>query len=169
VTEKTPIIVGLLTQQYLLIKSIKMTTVNIYLNFNGNCEEAFNFYKSVFGGEFQVNSKFKDMPPQEGMPPLAKEMENMIMHVSLPISKETVLMGSDTGGEWAPSFQQGNNFSISINTDNKEEADRLFNGLSAGGKVTMPLSDTFWGDYFGMFTDKFGINWMVSHNKQQQQ
>jgi PhnB protein len=143
-----------------------MTVVNTYLNFNGNCEEAFNFYRSVFGGEFSYIGRFKDMPPQEGMPPLSAEMGNKIMHVSLPVSKETMLMGSDTGGEWAPSFQQGNNFSVSIGTDNKEEADRLFKGLSEGGKVTMPLSDTFWGDYFGMFTDRFGINWMVSYNKQ---
>lgn len=141
-----------------------MASVNIYLNFNGNCEEAFNFYKSVFGGEFPYIGRFKDMPAQEGMPPLPKEMEGKIMHVSLPISKETMLMGSDTGGEWAPSFVQGNNFSISINADSKEEADRLFNGLSDGGKVTMPLNNTFWGDYFGMFTDKFGINWMMSFN-----
>ena len=96
-----------------------MTTVNVYLNFNGNCEDAFNFYKSVFGGEFPYVGRFKDMPPQEGMPPLPKEMEDKIMHVSLPISKETMLMGSDTGGEWAPSFVQGNNFSISITTSVK--------------------------------------------------
>ncbi|MCW3110674.1 MAG: hypothetical protein JWQ09_5180, partial [Segetibacter sp.] len=86
-----------------------MTTVNIYLNFNGNCEEAFNFYKSAFGGEFTYIGRFKDMPPQEGAPPLSKETEDKIIHFSLPISKETVLMGSDTGGEWASSFQQGNN------------------------------------------------------------
>ncbi len=79
-----------------------MTTVNIYLNFNGNCFEAFNFYKSVLGGEFTYVGRFRDMPPQEGMPPLPKEMEDMIMHISLPVSKETRLMGSDTGGEWAP-------------------------------------------------------------------
>ncbi len=139
-----------------------MTRVNVYLNFNGNCEEAFNFYKSVFGGEFTHIGRFKDMPPHEGMPPLPKEMEDKIMHVLLPISKETVIMGSDTGGERAPAYQQGNNFSISISTDSKEEAERLFNGLSEGGQVTMPLNKTFWGDYFGMFTDKFGINWMVS-------
>lgn len=144
-----------------------MTTVNVYLNFNGNCEEAFNFYKSVFGGAYPYIGRYKDMPPQEGMPPLSKEEENKIMHVSLPISKETMLMGSDTGGEWAPSLQQGNNFSISISTDSREEADRLFNGLSEGGKVTMPMNQTFWGDYFGMFTDKFGINWMVSFNTNQ--
>ena len=146
-----------------------MPIVNIYLNFNGNCEEAFNFYKSVFGGEFPYIGRFKDMPPQEGIPPMPEEMQNKIMHVSLPTSKETMLMGSDTGGEWAPSYVQGNNFSISINPTSKEEADRLFNGLSEGGKVTMPLNDTFWGDYFGMFTDKFGINWMISYNENQQQ
>ena len=145
-----------------------MTTVNVYLNFNGNCEEAFNFYRSVFGGEFPYIGRFKDMPSQEGMPPLSKEMEDKIMHVSLPISNETMIMGSDTGGEWAPGFKQGNNFSISINTDSKEEADRLFNSLSEGGQITMPLENTFWGDYFGMFTDKFGINWMVSFNSNSQ-
>ena len=141
-----------------------MTTVNVYLTFNGNCEEAFNFYKSIFGGEFPYLGRFKDMPRQEGMPPMPPEAENKIMHVSLPISNETMLMGSDTGGEWAADYKQGNNFSISINTDSKTEADRFFSGLSEGGKVTMPMENTFWGDYFGMFTDKFGINWMVSFN-----
>ena len=77
-------------------------------------------------------------------------------------------MGSDTGGEWASSYSKGNNFSISINTDKKTEADRLFDGLSAGGQVTMPMNKTFWGDYFGMLTDKFGINWMISFNEAQQ-
>ncbi|HEX6168746.1 MAG TPA: VOC family protein [Chitinophagaceae bacterium] len=146
-----------------------MATVNVYLNFKGNCEEAFNFYKSVFGGEFPYIGRFKDMPPQEGMPALPKDMEDKIMHVSLPISKETMLMGSDTGGEWAPSFIQGNNFSISISAESQQEADRFFNELSKGGKVTMPMNKTFWGDYFGMFADKFGINWMVSYNMQKQQ
>ncbi|HEU0110288.1 MAG TPA: VOC family protein [Flavisolibacter sp.] len=140
-----------------------MPLTNVYLNFNGNCEEAFNFYKSVFGGEFNYVGRFKDMPPQEGMPPLSNEMGNQIMHISLPTSKETTIMGSDTGG-WGPPFVQGNNFSISITTATKEEADKLFNGLSAGGNITMPMADAFWGDYFGMFTDKFGVNWMVSFN-----
>jgi PhnB protein len=139
-----------------------MTTVNVYLTFIGNCEDAFSFYKSVFGGEFQYVGRFKDMPQQEGMPPMPKEAEEKIMHISLPISKETVLMGSDAGGEWAQSLTVGNNFSVSITTDSKEEADRLFAGLSDGGKVTMPLAKAFWGSYFGMFTDKFGISWMVS-------
>jgi PhnB protein len=79
-----------------------------------------------------------------------------------------MIMGSDTGGEWAPDYKQGNNFSISINTDSRENADRFFNGLSAGGNATMPMADMFWGDYYGMFTDKFGINWMVSYNAEQQ-
>ena len=138
-----------------------MTTVNIYLTFKGNCEEAFNFYKSVFGGEFPYIGRYKDMP-QEGGKTLNPEEGEKIMHMSLPISQETMLMGSDTGGEWAPAFKTGNNFAVSINTDSKEEADRLFKGLSAGGVVTMPLQTTFWGDYFGMWIDKFGVNWMIS-------
>lgn len=144
-----------------------MATVNAYLTFNGNCEEAFLFYKSVFGGEFPYLGRFKDMP-QDNANKMDPGMGEKIMHVSLPISKETVLMGSDTGGEWASSFKQGNNFSISITASSKEEADRLFQGLSAGGNVTMPMDKTFWGDYFGMWQDKFGINWMMSFNENQQ-
>ena len=138
-----------------------MATVNIYLTFNGNCKEAFEFYRSVFGGEFPYIGRFGDMPATEEYK-VSPGDEDKIMHVSLPISKETMLMGSDTGGEWATSFVQGNNFSVSISTNSKAEADKLFNGLSAGGKVTMPLAKTFWSEHFGMFTDKFGISWMVS-------
>lgn len=145
-----------------------MTTVNIYLTFNGNCKEAFEFYKSVFGGEFPYIGRFKDMPPQEGQKALSAEDGEKIMHVSLPISKETMLMGSDTAGEWASNFSAGNNFSVSISTDSKEEADRLYKGLSEGGKQTMPMSKTFWSSYFGMFTDKFGINWMIGLDEQTQ-
>ena len=141
-----------------------MASVNIYLTFDGNCEEAFELYKSVFGGEFPYIGRFKDMPPQEGKTVSDKDAEK-IMHVSLPISKETMLMGSDTGGEWSPNFKQGNNFAISVNAESQEEADRIFNALSKGGQVTMPMDKTFWGDYFGMWTDKFGINWMVSYNE----
>jgi PhnB protein len=139
-----------------------MTTVNVYLTFKGNCEEAFNFYKSVFGGEFTSISRFKEMPPQEGMNEVSPEDGEKLMHITLPLSNETFLMGCDTGGEWALKTVIGNNFSLSINTDSKEEADRLFNELSEGGKVTMAMDETFWGSYFGMFTDKFDINWMVS-------
>ncbi len=138
-----------------------MTSVNIYLNFDGNCEEAFNFYKSVFGGDFSYVGRFGEMPPMDGVT-VSPEEANRIMHIGLPISAETSLMGSDTGGEWAPDFKQGNNFSVSVNTDSKEEADRIYAGLSAGGQQTMPMSVTFWESYFGMLTDKFGINWMIS-------
>lgn len=140
-----------------------MATINAYLTFDGTCEEAFNFYKSVFGGDFPMVGKFGDMPPQEGMPPISDEVKNRIMHMSLPISAETVLMGSDTM-PGIHDHQVGNNISLSINTDSREEADRIFTGLSAGGKVSMPLADTFWGAYFGMWTDKFGINWMVNYD-----
>jgi PhnB protein len=134
--------------------------LNPYLNFPGNCEEAFKFYKSVFGGDFRQVSRFKDMPQQEGtsLPPGAGEK---IMHISLPIGKGNMLMGSDTG-EWSPQISFGNNFTLSITADSKAEADRIFNGLANGGKVTMPLADAFWGDYFGMCTDKFNVNWMMS-------
>ena len=141
-----------------------MTRVNAYLTFLGNCEEAFNFYKSIFGGEFTYVGRFKDMPPQEGVK-LSEEDLNKIMHISLPISKETILMGSDSGGEWAPKTIVGNNISLSITAGSKADADRFFSSLSKGGQVTMPIDQTFWGDYFGMCTDKFGINWMVSFNE----
>ncbi len=142
-----------------------MATVNVYLTFNGNCLEAFNFYKSVFGGDFPYVGKFNEMPPQEGMPAMSAEDGEKIMHISLPISTETMLMGSDTGGEWSSNFSIGNNFSISVNTQSTQEADQLFNGLSLDGQITMPLAKTFWGSYFGMLTDKFGINWMVSFDE----
>ncbi len=141
-----------------------MATVNTYLTFNGNCEAAFNFYKSVFGGEFPYIGRFGEMPPSEDGK-INPEDANKVMHVSLPISKETMLMGSDTGGEWSAHFKQGNNYAISINADSRDEADKLFNGLSAGGKVTMPLANTFWGAYFGMFEDQFGVNWMVNYDE----
>jgi PhnB protein len=142
-----------------------MATVNVYLTYNGNCKEAFDFYKSAFGGEYPYVGTFGEMPPQEGQPPIPEADKNKIMHISLPISKETVLMGSDTGGEWSSNYKEGNNFSISINAASIEEADKLFNGLSSGGQVTMPMNTTFWGAYFGMFTDKFGINWMVNYDE----
>ena len=138
-----------------------MTVVNPYLNFQGNCEEAFNYYKEVFGGEFSYLGRFGEMPPQEGVS-ISEEQANKIMHMSLPISKETILMGSDAGGEWAPDLVVGNNISLSVTVETKEDADRVFAMLSDEGKVTMPMDQTFWGDYFGMCTDKFGINWMIS-------
>lgn len=137
-----------------------MPFINVYLNFSGNCEEAFNHYKSVFGGEFLIFSRFSEMPaPEKPLPP---EAANLVMHVSLQIGEHCTLMGSDMPPDF--DLKVGNNVSVSINADSKEEAERLFNGLSAGGTVTMPLNDTFWGAYFGMFTDKFGVNWMVNYD-----
>jgi PhnB protein len=134
------------------------------LNFGGNCEEAFNFYKSVFGGEFLTVMRFKDVPAEYQM--AASESE-WIMHVALPIGQGTILMGSDRPAAMGPTTT-GNNVYISINTESEQEATRLFNRLSAGGQVTMPLEKAFWGAYFGMFTDKFGIQWMVNYDYNQQ-
>lgn len=142
-----------------------MAIINPYVTFNGNCEDAFTFYKSVFGGEFTFMGRFKEMPPTEGMTVPESEGEK-IMHVSLPISKETILMGSDTSAAFGQTANPGTNFSISITADTKAEADKLFNAISAGGKITMPLADTFWESYFGMCTDKFGIGWMMSYDAQ---
>ena len=143
-----------------------MATINPYINFRGNCEEAFNFYKSVFGGDFGMVGRYKDMPSSEGAH-MGEIDGEKIMHISIQISKETWLMGSDIGGEWAKHTVDGNNVQISINAENEEEATRIFNGLSAGGRVNMPLEKTFWGALFGMFTDKFGINWMVNYDYNQ--
>lgn len=139
-----------------------MAAINPYLMFNGTCEEAFLFYKSVFGGEFPYIGKYKDAPAEEGEK-LSEEALNRIMHVSLPIGN-TILMGSDSHPRYGD-VGFGDNFSISINTESTEEADRIFNGLSAGGKVEMPMNKTFWGAYFGMFKDKFGVNWMVNFDE----
>lgn len=143
-----------------------MTTANVYLTFEGNCETAFIFYKSVFGGEFLSINRFKEMPADGGKQSSLSDGEK-IMHISLPISKETVLIGSDTATGMGPKLTVGNNFSISINTDSREKANIIFNSLSSGGIITMPINYTFWGSYFGMLTDKFGINWMVSFDQAQ--
>lgn len=140
-----------------------MATINPYLTFDGQCEEAFNFYKSVFGGEFTYLSKFGEMPPVEGMPSLSDEVKNRILHISLRVSPSTILMGSD----FIPGMQDqvvGNNISISIDTKSESEAEGIFNGLARRAKVTMPLENTFWGAYFGMLTDDFGVNWMVNYD-----
>ena len=138
-----------------------MTAINPYLGFNGNCEHAFLFYKSVFGGEFAIIQRFKEVPSSE--PPLPDSEGNKLMHVSLPIGRN-ILMGSDRPGSFPPGVQ-GDHFSIAIEADTQKDADRLFNGLAAGGKITMPIGKTFWGAYFGMLADKFGILWMVSYTE----
>ncbi len=137
-----------------------MATINTYLNFNGNTEEAFNFYKSVFGGEFKMLQRLKDTPEADKIP--ANEREK-IMHVALPIGSN-FLMGTDVL-ETMPQITFGTNSSISIDADSFEEGNKLFDGLSLGGTVMMPFEKMFWGAYFGMFTDKFGVQWMMSYDE----
>ena len=140
-----------------------MPTLNPYLNFAGNTEEAFNFYKSIFGGEFIGGIKrFKDFPGSEKM---SQEDANKIMHVALPIGKDHVIMATDALESMGQKLIQGNNFYISINTDTKDEADTLFAKLSEGGKIELPIQETFWGAYFGMLEDKFRIQWMINLDK----
>lgn len=145
-----------------------MAKINPYLNFNGNTEEAFNFYKSIFGGEFTAFQRYGEMPDCGGEAPEGKQIteadKNKIMHVSLPIGEGHVLMATDVILSEGQKPVEGNNFSIAVGADSKEEAERIFNGLSDGGKIEMPLCDTFWGAYFGMFEDKFGIQWMVNYD-----
>lgn len=136
-----------------------MHIINPYINFNGNTEEAFLYYKSVFGGEFLVLQRFKDTQEADKISPDDKEK---IMHVSLPIGKGNVLMGSDALESMGQKLVAGNNFYLSVGTDSKEETEKIFAGLSADGVVTLALADTFWGSYFGMLIDKFGVRWMVS-------
>ena len=133
-------------------------TLSTYLNFDGNCREAFEYYRDVFGGEFMVMETFRNGPPDMGLP--ENELDN-VMHVSFPIGS-SVLMGSDVPSTFGPSHKQGNNFSISISAESREESDALFGKLSKGGNVSMPMQDMFWGSYFGACTDKFGINWQVN-------
>jgi len=140
-----------------------MASVNTYLNFTNKTEEVFNFYKTVFGGEFNGGiNRFGDMPPMEGVPPVSEADKKLVMHIELPILGGHKLMGTDAPESMGFSIQPGNNVHISIEPDSREEADRLFNALSAGGKVTMPLADMFWGAYYGSFTDKYGVQWMIN-------
>ncbi len=141
-----------------------MSIMNVYLNFAGNAEEAFTFYKSVFGGDFSSLVRYKDMPI-EGMD-IPDSDNDKIIHIGLPIGEHQTLMGSD----YLESLEQktifGNNISISIHPDSKEMADQLFAGLSKGGKVEMPMADQVWGDYFGSFVDKYGVMWMLMYSNE---
>ena len=139
-----------------------MATVNPYLNFPGTTEEAFKFYKSVFGGEFTALQRFKDTP-EAGK--VRDNEKDKIMHIALPIGKGNILMATDALESQGWKLSVGNNFHLSIEVESKAEAEKFFRGLGAGGKVTQPLTDTFWGAYFGMVTDKYGINWMVNYTQ----
>lgn len=136
-------------------------TINPYLNFDGNAEEAFRFYQSVFGGELFVQRMGE--VPMEGIE-ITKEEKDYAMHVGLPIGNGQYLMASDCLTSQGNVLKKGNNNYISIAPESREEADRLFNTLSAGGTVEMPMEDMFWGDYFGSFVDKFGVCWMLNYN-----
>lgn len=135
--------------------------VNPYLNFDGNAEEAFLFYRSVFGGEFTAHMKMGDAPDTDKLPANEK---NRTMHISLPIGPDTILMASDILPSVGHQLKVGNNNYISLHPGSREEADRLFHALSKGGTIEMPMEDQFWGDYFGAFTDKFGVVCMVNFN-----
>jgi PhnB protein len=144
-----------------------MALVSTYLNFSRNTEEAFNFYKSVFGGEFGGNGiqRMKDVPAADGMPQLSEADKNLVMHVELKITGGHILMGTDAPESMGFHMIFGNNVHISIEPDTKAETTRLFNALSSGGKVTMELQDMFWGAYYGSCTDKFGVQWMFNFPK----
>ena len=135
-----------------------MALINPYINFNGNAEEAFNFYKSVFGGEFAKIMRFKDLSSPEF--PVAENEANKIMHIALPIGKN-ILMANDVPEILGRTNENENRSKIVISAESKEEADKLFNGLSVGGQIEAPIGDSPWGSYFGMFRDKYGIEWMV--------
>jgi PhnB protein len=135
-----------------------MAQINPHINFNGNAEEAFTFYKSVFGGEFAMIMRLKDLSGPEF--PVAENDANKIMHIALPIGKN-VLMGNDIPEAMGRINEAENRSKISISAESKEEADKLFIGLSAGGEIEMPIGDSPWGSYFGMFRDKYGIEWMI--------
>ena len=140
-----------------------MASVSTYLNFPGNTEEAFNFYRSVFGGDFNGPvHRFGDAPAAPGQPPLSDADKNLVMHVELALLGGHVLMGTDAPASMGFAVVHGNSVHINLQPDSRAETERLFNGLAAGGKVDMPLADMFWGAYFGSLTDKFGIHWMVN-------
>jgi PhnB protein len=136
-----------------------MASINPYIHFNGNAEEAFTFYKSVFGGEFERVVRFKDLASHTNQ--ISEKEQNKIMHIALPIGKSSVLMGSDTPEFMGRHNENENRSKISVTAESKEEADKIFNGLAAGANVEMPIGDSPWGSYFGMLRDKYGIEWMI--------
>ena len=140
-----------------------MASINPHINFNGNAEEAFNFYKSVFGGEFAKIMRFKDLASDDFQ--VSEQEANKIMHIALPIGKN-ILMANDVPEFMGQVNENENRSKISISAESREEADKLFSGLSAGGNIEVPIEDSPWGSYFGMFRDKFGIEWIVDYTPQ---
>jgi PhnB protein len=137
-----------------------MISINPYLNFMGNTEEAMKFYRSVFGGDFTAVQRFTDIPGHEKM---SKNEQDKVMHISLPMGKSNALMATDVLDSMEQKLVTGNNVYICIHAESEEETDRLFEKLSAGGKIEMPVNKTFWGGYFGICADKFGVQWMINY------
>ncbi len=142
-----------------------MEKLNPYLTFQGNCEEAFNFYRSVFGGEFTYVGRFSDIPSDEGLV-IPEHKMNKIMHIALPLGNDCILMGSDCDEGFCPEVVVGNNVCLSISTASKEKADDLFEKLCNGGEITTQIGDVFWGSYYGTCTDRFGVSWMISYTRE---
>ena len=140
-----------------------MISINAYLNFMGNTADAMNFYKSVFGVEFTAFHRFNESPGHEKMP---KHEQHMVMHASLPMGKHNALMATDALESMGMTVTMGNNFHICVNTESEAETERYFNALAEGGKIEMPLNQTFWGAYCGMCRDRFGVQWMITYDKQ---
>ena len=137
-----------------------MKASHSYLHFNGNCEEVFNFYKGIFGGEFLMLSRYKEIPSEHALPDTEREK---IMHIALPLGPCSILMGSDIPAAF-PNAVRGSNYYIWLSTDNEEETIKIFNALAEGGVIAMPLDKTFWGSFFGMCVDKYGTQWMLSYD-----
>jgi PhnB protein len=144
---------------YIQLNNNSMQNTDIYLHFNGNSEQAFSFYKTIFGGNYIAVQRYKDVPGAEKMS--VEDQEKMI-HISLKLSPSTTLMASDMLSKDGDALKLGNNFHICLQADNEKEADKLFQALSSGGKIEMPMNKTFWGAYFGMCQDKFGLLWMIN-------
>jgi PhnB protein len=142
-----------------------MKSLNPYFIYAGNAEDAFNFYKSVFGGEFAIVSRFKEMPAQPGTPPPGPDIADKIMHVSLPLKNGNVLMGSDACGGYGPPVTIGNNVATCLHAESEAEGKELFDKLSKGGNVSVPYGKQFWGDSFGQFTDQYGVNWQIDYSE----
>jgi len=141
-----------------------MSKVSTYLNFSRNTEEAFNFYRSIFGGDFSRGgiARFRDIPQEEGTPQIPEEDKNLVMHVELPILGGHLLMGTDAPESMGFSVNKGNNVYINLEPDTREETKKIFDELSGGGIITMELQEMFWGDYYGSCTDKYGVQWMFN-------
>lgn len=141
---------------------IIMKTLHVYINYNGNCAEAFAHYAIVLKSELSESLTYADAPPNTGMPQVEEEYLNRIMHCTLPLNENVTIMGSDAVGDACERFVQGNNYAVSLHVENKKEADRVFKSLSEGGAAMMPIAETFWNSYWGMCADAFGVQWMVS-------